>query len=110
MVNAGDCDPIAIRSKPTITAFAKEIVKAIDMVAFGKPQVVMFGTGDKKGYTLVQLIETSCITAHFVEEYDDIYLDIFSCSSFEKSVALAVFRRYFSPKNVNATMIARRAA
>ena len=110
MVNAGVCDPVALRSKSTITAFAKELVKAIDMVAFGEPQVVMFGSGDKKGYTLVQLIETSNITAHFVEEYNDIYLDIFSCAPFSKEKALAVFRRYFSPKYVDATMLARRAS
>ena len=59
IVDARDCDPTAIRSKETIRAFVKELVKAIDMVAFGPPQIVMFGTGNKKGYTLVQLIWTS---------------------------------------------------
>jgi S-adenosylmethionine/arginine decarboxylase-like enzyme len=54
------------------------------MVPFGEPQIVMFGSGNKKGYTLVQLIETSNITAHFVEETDDLYLDVFSCKEFEE--------------------------
>lgn len=35
IIDAGNCDPVAIRSKGTIAKFAKELVKAIKMVAFG---------------------------------------------------------------------------
>lgn len=49
-----------------------KLVKDIDMVPYGGPQVVHFGSGNKAGYTLVQLIETSNITAHFVEETNDL--------------------------------------
>ena len=108
IVDARDCDPTAIRSKETIRAFVKDLVEAIDMVAFGQPQIVMFGTGNKKGYTLVQLIETSNITAHFVEEFNDIYLDVFSCKNFKPAVALAVFRKYFGPSSVNVRFLNRR--
>jgi len=109
IVNAGNCDPVALRSKATITAFAKELVKKIDMVAFGAPRIVMFGDGNKKGYTLVQLIETSNITAHFVEETNDIYLDIFSCKAFKVKDAMAVFRDYFHPGRVDTTFLRRQA-
>jgi S-adenosylmethionine/arginine decarboxylase-like enzyme len=108
-VNAGNCDPVALRSKATITAFAKELVKKIDMVAFGAPRIVMFGDGNKKGYTLVQLIETSNITGHFVEETNDIYLDIFSCKAFDPTVAEAVFRKYFKPTKMNTLFLKRQA-
>ena len=109
IVNAAQCDPEALRSKSTITAFAKELVQKIDMVAFGPPRVVMFGTGSKKGYTLVQLIETSNITAHFVEEFNDIYLDIFSCKPFKTADAMAVFKSYFHPGHVDTTFLKRQA-
>ena len=79
------------------------------MVGYGPPRVVMFGTGSKKGYTLVQLIETSNITAHFVEEFNDIYLDIFSCKPFQVADALAVFRSYFKPGRVDTTFLKRQA-
>jgi len=78
-----------------ITGFAKTLVKRIDMVAFGQPQVVMFGSGNKKGYTLVQLIETSNITAHFVEENNSMYLDVFSCKDFNADVVKEAVTEFF---------------
>jgi S-adenosylmethionine/arginine decarboxylase-like enzyme len=61
------------------------------MVPYGEPQVVHFGSGDKSGFTLVQLIETSNITAHFCEETDDMYLDVFSCKPFNMDNIAAIF-------------------
>jgi S-adenosylmethionine/arginine decarboxylase-like enzyme len=109
IINAGNCEPKALRSKAIITAFAKQLVKDIDMVAYGPPRVVMFGEGNTKGYTLVQLISTSNITAHFVEETNDIYLDIFSCKPFDKFVALDLFHKTFHPKILDYSLITRQA-
>ena len=67
------------------------------MVAYGEPLVKHFGEGNKSGYTLVQLIETSNICAHFVEETDDIYLDVFSCKKFDPDTVERVVKRYFNP-------------
>lgn len=69
-----------------ITVFSQNLVKAIDMKPHGFPFIERFGEGDKLGYTLVQLIETSNITAHFVEETCDIHLDVFSCKEFDEAV------------------------
>jgi len=69
------------------------------------PRVVMFGSGNKKGYTLVQLSETSNITAHCVEETNDIYLDIFSCKAFEVKDALTCFRAAFKPARLDTTFL-----
>jgi len=109
IVNAGGCDPEAIRSKEVIRQFSEELVQRIDMVAYGKPQIVRFGTSVQKGYTLVQLIETSCISAHFSEESNEVYLDVFSCKTFEKKDALAVFTKYFSPKKMTTDFFKRQA-
>jgi S-adenosylmethionine/arginine decarboxylase-like enzyme len=109
IVDAADCNPDAIRSASEIKAFVKKLVKDIDMIAYGPPKVVMFGEDNKKGYTLVQLIETSNITAHFVEETNDIYLDIFSCKSFNPSIALSTIRQFFSPKKMNTHFLKRQA-
>jgi S-adenosylmethionine/arginine decarboxylase-like enzyme len=109
MIDASKCDPDAIRSKKVIAAFVKDLVNAIDMVAFGKPRIVMFGTGNKKGYTLVQLIETSDITAHFVEETNDVYLDVFYCKTFDPKVAIRVFDAYFSSGRKKVHYVKRQA-
>ena len=90
-----------IRDARRISDFAKDLVKRIDMVAYGDPVVVHFGSGNKAGYTMYQLIETSNICAHFVEDdghgtgKGSYYLDIFSCKPFENDVVIACAREYF---------------
>ncbi len=79
------------------------------MKAYGLPQVVRFGTDDKMGYTLVQLIETSNIAAHFCEQTNDFYLDVFSCKPFRQDIVESVVRHYFAPENVHAVMLTRDA-
>ena len=109
IVNAGGCDAEAIRSPKIIKAFTTDLVKRIDMKAFGPPRVVRFGRGDILGYSMVQLIETSDITAHFVEPTNDMYLDVFSCKKFNPSDALRVIREWIKPKAMETKFIKRRA-
>ena len=110
MLNARRCVPATIRSKPLIEEFSRDLVKRIDMVPYGKPRVVMFGSGNKKGYTLVQLIETSNITGHFVEETDDLYLDVFSCKDFDPKTVKQVVNWYFGPVNMDTKSVTRDAS
>jgi S-adenosylmethionine/arginine decarboxylase-like enzyme len=109
IVNAGDCNREAVTSPATIYEFVKELVEKIDMVAYGEPQIVHFGEGNKSGYTLVQLIETSNICAHFCDDSGDMYLDVFSCKTFDKEVVLRIIDDYFLPTKVNTTYLERQA-
>ena len=95
ILDCSDADPDTIRSAENISNFAKELVKEIDMVAYGEPQVVRFGSGNKEGYTLIQLIETSNICCHFVEDSNSMYLDVFSCKLFEPQTVLNMVVKYF---------------
>lgn len=65
------------------------------MKAYGLPQVFKFGEGERLGYTLIQPIETSCITAHFAEDSNSIYLDVFSCKPFSGRTVESVVEEYF---------------
>lgn len=109
ILNCAKCVPISIRNQSNISQFSKQLVRKIDMVPFGEPQVVMFGSGNKKGYTLVQLIETSNITAHFVEETDDLYLDVFSCKEFHHKDVIDVVKHYFNPVEIQTDFLLRQA-
>ena len=108
-IDAAGCDPDAIRSKNTIKEFSQSLVKGIDMVAYGKPHIIRFGTSVQKGYTLVQLIETSNITAHFSEDSNEVYLDVFSCKSFSQNDAIRIFKEYFKPTKMNRNFCNRQA-
>jgi S-adenosylmethionine/arginine decarboxylase-like enzyme len=109
IVNAGGCDRQTVSDYGTIYDFTKELVEKIEMVPYGEPQIVHFGEGNKEGYTLVQLIETSNICAHFVNENGDMYLDVFSCKAFDKDIVLNLIDDYFLPSRVNTTYLERQA-
>lgn len=100
-----------IDDKDHIKAFIKELVPAIDMIAFGEPWIERFATHDatKAGVSFCQMIETSNITGHFVDSSGDFYIDIFSCKPFDAEVAADLVNKYFSPKHVKAIMIDRDA-
>lgn len=92
------CDPAKVTDPDNIKAFSKALVEAIDMKAYGEPTVVHFAEHDagKAGYTLVQLIETSNICAHFVDQSGECYLDVFSCKNFDPEVVLQTMHKFFN--------------
>jgi S-adenosylmethionine decarboxylase len=109
IVNAGLCESAALRSKAVLTTFAKQLVKDINMKAYGPPHVYRFGEGTLLGLSMFQLIETSNITVHCDETSDDVYLDIFSCKWFDKAAALKLIRSTFIPTHLDYTFTPRQA-
>ena len=99
----------SITDPDNITNFTDALVKAIDMKAYGPTILEHFATHDpdKAGYSMVQLIETSNMTAHFVDKNGDFYVDIFSCKPFEVSVAEHIVDYYFQPKKIDTTFVYR---
>ena len=100
-----------VQDRDRICNFARHLVRDIDMKAYGEPIVEHFAADDpdKAGYTLVQLIETSNITAHFVDKNGNIYMDIFSCKPFNIEVAIKTVRQYFEPKKIKQHFVTRDA-
>lgn len=110
ILNALCCDYNKARDKDYISAFIKQLVKEIDMVPFGEPQLVHFADGtDKAGWTAIQLIETSNIMAHFVDDNGDLYLDVFSCKYFDDNVVKNLLKKWFEPVKVSCTNMYRDA-
>jgi S-adenosylmethionine/arginine decarboxylase-like enzyme len=100
-----------VTDRDHIHRFALEMVEKIDMVAYGEPIIEHFATHDpdKAGYTLVQLIETSNITAHFVDKDGSFYMDIFSCKPFKNEDAIGVVEKFFRPEKIKVHFITRNA-
>lgn len=96
-INAGRCSPWSITNAAHIADYTKTLVERIDMVAYGDPQIVNFGEGNKAGYTLIQLIETSNIAGHFCNSSGDVYIDVFSCKEFDIDLAVSTFVEFFDP-------------
>jgi S-adenosylmethionine/arginine decarboxylase-like enzyme len=110
ILDMGGCNE-KISRKESIRAFVAELVDAIDMVAYGEPLIEHFATHSQEaaGYSLVQLIETSAISAHFSDHNRDVYLDVFSCKSFDSNRVVQVVDKYFEPKSIYMLSLGREA-
>ena len=110
ILDMGGCNG-NIALKESIRAFVAELVDAIDMVAYGEPIIEHFATHSQAaaGYSLVQLIETSAISAHFSEQNRDVYLDVFSCKPFDGEIVVQVVDKYFAPKTIYMLSLGRDA-
>ena len=99
MLDLSGCPLEKIKNRDNILAWNTELIKTIDMVAFGAPFLEYFDNHDP-GYTFTQIILTSNITAHFVDTHGGAYIDIFSCKDFLPDDAIAVCVEFFEPKTI----------
>jgi len=91
-----NCNPDTIRSADEIRRFVVELCEIIDMKRFGETQVVHFGEDERvAGFSMVQLIETSLISAHFVNLTNAVYLDVFSCKAYDPEKVQEFAERFF---------------
>jgi S-adenosylmethionine/arginine decarboxylase-like enzyme len=105
------CDLDKIKSAEVLREFAIQLVDKIDMKRFGDPIVVHFAEDNPEaaGYSLVQLIETSAITGHFVDQSGDCYIDIFSCKEYDADVAYEFVKEFLGAQNIKRTFLKRQA-
>lgn len=78
------------------------------MKRFGEPTIIHFGQDNRvAGYSMVQLIETSCISGHFANDTNNAYIDIFSCKEYPPKEAVNFTKKFFEAENANYTVIFR---
>jgi len=102
VLDLGRCDKKRIGSSSNIKEWCAELVRRIDMEPYGNPIIEHFGHEhhETEGFTLIQLIETSSITAHFAENIGQAYIDVFSCKPFSESEVKWVCQKWFKPKSI----------
>ncbi len=104
-----DCNPVTIRDADAIRRFVVELCDLIEMKRFGETQVIHFGEDEKvAGYSMVQLIETSLISAHFANLTNTTYLDVFSCKPYDPDTVAQFARLYFGGSRVETSVTFRR--
>ena len=103
------CDGATIRSADEIRRFVVELCERIQMKRFGDCTVVDFGEDERvAGFSMVQLIETSCISAHFANETNTTYLDIFSCKYYNPYAAAEFAKEFFKASDYALTYTLRK--
>jgi S-adenosylmethionine/arginine decarboxylase-like enzyme len=110
VLDLGGCDPATITSAERLAEFATELCRLIDMRAYGPPTIERFGLADEKtaGYTLVQLIETSSVVAHFCDAWRASYVNVFSCRPFDTEIAAGFVAGFFGAQRTRQTVLVRR--
>ena len=90
------CNPETIRDAEAIKRFVAELCEQIEMKRFGETQVVHFGEDERvAGFSMVQLIETSLISAHFANLTNTVYLDVFSCKAYNAETVQTFAETFF---------------
>jgi S-adenosylmethionine decarboxylase len=79
------CSLELISDEAALRELAAGLVEVIGMKAYGDPILAHFGHADPvtSGWTLVQLIETSSIVAHFSDHLRRAHINVFSCRWFD---------------------------
>lgn len=109
-LNLYDCDLATISSGEKIKEFVIKLCDdVIHMKRYGEPLIPHFGHENPitSGYSLVQLIETSSVTAHFSEYKKSVYLNIFSCAWFDPVKTEAFCKQFFGAKRVESHLLKR---
>lgn len=93
------CDPLLVKNPAAIKHFVKQLAKELKMHLVGPAIVKRFGHGQLRGYSMMQFIETSTITAHFDEKGDRAFIDIFSCKTYRPKKVALFCKKFFKAKN-----------
>lgn len=103
------CDKKTISSKKRLQEYVDKLCKLIKMKKFGRTLLPYFGQKKAftKGYSLVQLIETSSITGHFSEYWGRAYINIFSCKKFDRLAAKKFTHQFFRAQKLKNHFLTR---
>jgi S-adenosylmethionine/arginine decarboxylase-like enzyme len=111
ILDCAGCDQASITDPTILVSWIKSLVSEIEMVPYGEPQVLHFGHNERhlEGWTVIQLIETSNIIAHFNDHTREGYIDVFSCKTFDDDIVEANVRKFFNPVKIRKTFLTRQA-
>ena len=99
-IDLHSCNGDYIRDAEKIKKFVVELCDLIEMKRYGECQVVNFGEDPRvSGFSMTQLIETSLISAHFADQTNNVYLDVFSCKYYEPEVVALFAKKFFQADN-----------
>jgi S-adenosylmethionine/arginine decarboxylase-like enzyme len=110
-IDLHECDQVRLRSRETIEEFVRSLCdEVLHIRRHGELLIEWFGSPDDQtgGYSFVQLIETSSVVGHASESLGSLYLDVFSCRSFDVESAARHATEHFSAETLVTTSDIRR--
>lgn len=111
ILDCSGCDQKLMSDRTNVDRWIRTLVRDIDMQPIGEP-VIDYTAGefpDKAGFTVVQIIVTSSIVAHFIDRDGHIYLDVFSCKTFDPEVVKRSMKEFFGCSAAREYFLTRQA-
>jgi S-adenosylmethionine/arginine decarboxylase-like enzyme len=111
IADCGGCDAKLMSDYDNVDRWIRKLVQDIDMKPIGEPRIEYTAAEfpDKAGFTVVQVIVTSSIVAHFVDGLGQIYLDVFSCKTFDPEVIERSMQESFGAQKIRKFFLTRQA-
>jgi S-adenosylmethionine/arginine decarboxylase-like enzyme len=115
LIDAQNCDKESIRDLSNIQAFIDELCLVTKMNKWGPLHSMYLGSSeynnskDITGWSVCQFITTSSIVMHFCDNSGNLYLDFFSCKTFNEHDVTDLVIKYFKAKAMSRRMITRDA-
>ena len=106
-----ECDLQKISDAESISQFVIKLCEEVIMMKrYGVAQIPHFGHENliTSGYSLVQLIETSLVSAHFSEYKKSAYINIFSCKWFDVEKTTKFTKKWFGASEFRRKVLQRR--
>ncbi len=100
IIDLNECDKELVKDKKELKKFGQKLCDVIEMKSYGRPIIKRFGKGKLRGYSLIQLIETSSIVVHLDEFENKVFIDIFSCRNFDSKKAEVFAKNYFKAEKI----------
>ena len=97
-VDLHGCDPLLVKNPAAIRRFIRTLITELKMKRVGPAMIKRFGHKKLRGYSLMQFIETSTITAHFDEQGNRAFIDIFSCKTYNVKKVALFCKKFFKAK------------
>lgn len=115
VIDAKNCDEVAIKSTDRIRVFVDELIKQLDMHKLGDFHFVDLEetsetlANDTAGISCCQFISTSSITGHFANKSKSVYLNIFSCKPFDVQYVKKMIQKHFKSSSMREYYLTRDA-
>ena len=103
-----DCEPSTVKDKELIKLSVKELGKIIEANLYGETILAYFGaTPDVYGYSMLQLIDSSNMAAHYVEKTNHVFFEMFSCKPYDPEKVVDYLMKIHKAKGAKAKVLFR---
>lgn len=110
-IDAFECSAEKISEREQIERYTIELCRILDVNRYGEPQMVLFGHEPSIfGWSMSQMIETSLVSGHFIQQPRTAYIDIFSCKYYDATQAIRFTVEFFEAASVTYHSVLRNRA